>query len=141
VGAFVVAVNEPGLVTAGVIIRQVLRRTHGFGFLLAVLGAVIVLSVAEPAPSQASGSLVTYTDRSGWDAAVGGTTDGFVDFEEFTDDALFSASNPVVAGPLTIVQTEGEGNTFNRVDVPPVFRQYRAGRQPERVDVSHGRHR
>jgi hypothetical protein len=87
--------------------------------LAAAVGALSVLTVGAGA-ANATASVVTFNDRSTWNVAVGGTPDVFVDFESFTDDAVFGLA-PVDVGPFTLTESSGEANLFDRIDVPPYF--------------------
>lgn len=67
----------------------------------------------------AQAAVVTYTNRSAWEAAVAGAPLLLEDFNSFTVDTSFQ-DDPVVAGPLTLVEVGGS-NFRNNIDAPPSF--------------------
>jgi hypothetical protein len=102
-----------------------MSRLVRVSFLASLLAGLLV----GLASSASSSSVVSFSARSSWDAAVGGAPDFLIDFEDFSSDAVFGLS-AVDAGPFSLTQTAGIPNLFNRVDVPPFFAVIGAGNSP-----------
>src|SRR5687767_13431067 len=81
--------------------------------------AVSFFVVAFGAAAQTAQAVVTtYSDRTAWNTAVGGSPDFLVDFSGFGSDTSFHTV-PVDTGPFLLVQV-GSGTVRNFIDAPPV---------------------
>lgn len=67
----------------------------------------------------ANASLLVFTDRIAWQAAAGGSGDLFQDFNSYTSDVIYSSSNPVTAGFLTLSVTSAVSDASWRIDAMP----------------------
>jgi len=91
-------------------------RTYQFNWAMPCL---IVLALVFGVNVQAS-VITTFSDRTNWNIAVGGSPDFFVDFEDLPVDAIFGVA-PVDVGSFSLAQSAGIPNLFDRIDVPPYF--------------------
>ena len=67
---------------------------------------------------QANSAPVSFTDRSVWNTAIGGSTDWFVDFNGFTSDSSSFTTSPLDLGPFSLSGTS-LSSCCNIIDVPP----------------------
>ena len=64
--------------------------------------------------------LVTYTDRTSWEAAIASRTVlSDVDFSSFSEDVFYTTTNPLDVGPFLVSVDNDLFPAFQRVDVPP----------------------
>lgn len=79
--------------------------------------AVLVLAVVVCTPHRAESTIVTFTDRTTWEAAIGQPLSFFESFSGFGADTEFR-TGAVDVGPFSLEQ-QGSGAFRNMIDVAP----------------------
>jgi len=89
--------------------------------------AGLLFAIVAILPSPAFSAITSYTDRASWEAAAGGAPSVLDDFNDISQEAIYTWNTPVDRGPYTLLSTPGysylEGpTTYDAnydVDSPP----------------------
>lgn len=77
----------------------------------------VLFLVSMAAASPAGAAPLTFTSRTAWESAIGGTGDLFEDFNSYTGDVLYGT--PLTAGFLTLSVVNGTSDDSWRIDAGP----------------------